>query len=662
METPGDAELISAVRGGDTDAYGQLFERHVEAARRLARQLVSAGDVEDLVSEAFVKVLQVLQRGGGPDVAFRAYLLTAVRRLRVDRLRATSRLHTTDDMEMFDPGVPFRDTAVEGFESATAARAFASLPERWQLVLWHTEVEGQKPADVAPLLGMSANSVSALAYRAREGLRQAYLNEHASELDDESCQWTRAHLGAYIRNGISRRDAGKLEDHLGHCRSCAAIYLELSEVNSNLGAILAPLLLGGVGAAYASAATGAAAPAGLAGLVGRARDLIGAHSQVAAVVGVTAAVSVGGGGFLVWQDTQPPAAVSGAVAGTDQTDGEAALDDAASAAAGSGALSGGRGQAQGRTAGTTAGTSATPGPTSPVPSSPASGPASGPASEPGDVPSTETTDGTSDGPTDSPTDAPTEPPSDDPTQGPTDDPTQGPTTQGPTQGPTDGPTQGPTAPPTTPPTSAPTSAPTAAPTVAPTGVPTTLPTLTPPPVPLPTVDPPTTAPTTAPTTPPTTDPTTPPTTDPTTPPTTPPTTDPTTPPTTDPTTPPTSPPTTDPTPDPDPDPAVRDLVMSVTQPTGNGASVDLTATVVGLPEGETATLVLTGDPVLVQVEGAQCGSWAGGRMTCTVTDSSPLAVHAVSGANRTSRLTFTATSDDGPDTTPEDNTATVTWD
>jgi len=41
--------------------------------------------VEDLVSEAFVKVLQVLQRGGGPDVAFRAYLLTAVRRLRVDR-------------------------------------------------------------------------------------------------------------------------------------------------------------------------------------------------------------------------------------------------------------------------------------------------------------------------------------------------------------------------------------------------------------------------------------------------------------------------------------------------------------------------------------------------------------------------------------------------
>src|SRR5687768_13749872 len=182
VDAPGDAELISAVRGGDVDAYGMLFERHVDAARRLAHQLVSAGDVEDLVSEAFVKVLTVLQRGGGPDIAFRAYLLTAVRRLRVDRIRATSKLHTTDDMEMFDPGVPFRDTTIEGFENAAAARAFASLPERWQLVLWHTEVEEQKPADIAPLLGMTPNSVSALAYRAREGLRQAFLNEHVTDI------------------------------------------------------------------------------------------------------------------------------------------------------------------------------------------------------------------------------------------------------------------------------------------------------------------------------------------------------------------------------------------------------------------------------------------------------------------------------------------------
>jgi RNA polymerase sigma factor (sigma-70 family) len=587
VQAPGDAELISAVRGGDTDAYGQLFERHVEAARRLARQLVSAGDVEDLVSEAFVKVLQVLQRGGGPDVAFRAYLLTAVRRLRVDRLRAASRLHTTDDMEMFDPGVPFRDTAVEGFESATAARAFASLPERWQLVLWHTEVEGQKPADVAPLLGMSANSVSALAYRAREGLRQAYLTEHASELDDEGCQWARAHLGAYIRDAISRRDAGKVEEHLRGCRCCAAIYLELSEVNSHLGAVLGPLVLGGAAAAYVAGSAGlagVAVPTGVLGLVDRVRDLLAVHSQAAAVVGVTTAVAVTGGGFVVWQDQRPPAAESRPVAGTLGSVGPSAGTPLPSASGDA------DDRAPGQRAGSQRGTAAFAASVL-VPEAlgkPLETPAGAPvepstATVPTTVPATP-----GPGPV---TTAPTTDPTTEPTSGPGQD-------QGADQG-------------STPlPTDLPSDLPTSVPTDVPSGLPTEAPTLTPPPVPLPTVDP---VPTEVP--------------------------------------PPADPPTT-----------VRDLVMTVQPPVGRGASVDITAAVVGIPDGESATLVITGDPLLVQVEGAACGPWDGGRTTCTLTDATPLVVHAVSGAARTSRLTFTVTSDDGPDAAPDDNTATVAWD
>ncbi|MGL5810868.1 MAG: sigma-70 family RNA polymerase sigma factor [Nocardioides sp.] len=286
---PGDAELISAVRGGDIDSYGELFARHVDSARALARQLVAGGDADDLVSDAFAKVLTVLQRGGGPDVAFRAYLLTAVRRLHIDKIRASSRLQTTDDMEKFDPGTPFRDTAIEGFENAAAAAAFASLPERWQLVLWHTEVEGQKPADIAHLLGMSPNSVSALAYRAREGLRQAYLNSHVQDLENEDCRWTHSHLGGYVRNGVSRRDAAKVEAHLDECRTCMAIYLELTEVNSNLAGILGPMVLGSAAAGYL-ASMGGAAPVGLVALLGNLR------AQVNPVVasGVAVAVAVAG--------------------------------------------------------------------------------------------------------------------------------------------------------------------------------------------------------------------------------------------------------------------------------------------------------------------------------------------------------------------------------
>ena len=310
LDEPGDAELISAVRGGDVEAYGLLFERHVDAARRLARQLVSAGDVDDLVSEAFAKVLGVLQRGGGPDLAFRAYLLTSIRRLHVDKLRAGARLHTTDDMTPFDPGVPFEDTAVAGFENKTAAKAFAQLPERWQQVLWHTEVEGQKPADIAPLLGMSPNSVSALAYRAREGLRQAFISMHAQDALEDACATTRANLGAYIRNGISRRDGAKVEAHLQDCRACSAIYLELTEVNSNLGALLAPLILGSAAAGYLAAA-GAGAKVGILLFLDRGRDWVlhnpagrataGVAAAGVVVAGIAVAATTGG-------DVPPPSA------------------------------------------------------------------------------------------------------------------------------------------------------------------------------------------------------------------------------------------------------------------------------------------------------------------------------------------------------------------
>ncbi|MGO4255345.1 sigma-70 family RNA polymerase sigma factor [Marmoricola sp. RAF53] len=286
-----DAELISRVRGGDVSAYGDLFARHRDAATRLARQLVSPSDADDLVSEGFAKVLNVLLAGGGPDVAFRAYLLTAIRRLHVDKIRATARATPTDDLTPYDDGEPFSDTVIAGFEGAAAAKAFASLPERWQLVLWHLEIEGQKPADVAPLLGMSPNAVSALAYRAREGLRTAYLQMHTADLGGDECRWTHDRLGAYVRKGLSRRDANKVETHLETCLKCTAAYLELAEVNSSLAGVIGPMVLGAASAGYLSAAA-ASQNTVLAAALLRMKDAAAANTQV--VVGVVGVTGVAG--------------------------------------------------------------------------------------------------------------------------------------------------------------------------------------------------------------------------------------------------------------------------------------------------------------------------------------------------------------------------------
>lgn len=253
---PSDAELIDAVRGGTIEAYGKLYERHARAALNLALQLTgSTTDADDLVSDAFAKVLAALRAGGGPDAAFRPYLLTAVRHTAYDKTRKDRRVELAGDIEDV-PGatrvtsVPFRDTAVAELDQMLAASAFASLPERWQTVLWHTAIEGQSPGEIAPLLGLTANGVSAMAHRAREGLRRAYLQAHVATDPSDRCRATVAKLGAWTRSGLSGRESIQLNAHLDRCAECRHIASELADVNGALRAVVAPLVLGTAAAGY----------------------------------------------------------------------------------------------------------------------------------------------------------------------------------------------------------------------------------------------------------------------------------------------------------------------------------------------------------------------------------------------------------------------------
>jgi RNA polymerase sigma factor (sigma-70 family) len=262
-----DIELIEAVRGGTVEAYGKLYARHVGAARNLARQLArSPIEADDLVSEAFARVLSSLCAGGGPDAAFRAYLLAALRHTAYDKTKRDRRLELVEDVEAVAgaervTAVPFDDTAVAKLNRSLAATAFSTLPERWQTVLWHTEIEGERPGDVAPLLGLNSNGVSALAYRAREGLRKAYLQAHVTRSPSERCRATAAKLGSWAREGLSRRETAQVEAHLDKCALCRELAAELADVNRTLRGTIAPLILGAGTAGYLAAAAGKAGAA-----------------------------------------------------------------------------------------------------------------------------------------------------------------------------------------------------------------------------------------------------------------------------------------------------------------------------------------------------------------------------------------------------------------
>ncbi|RHA44426.1 sigma-70 family RNA polymerase sigma factor, partial [Cellulomonas rhizosphaerae] len=294
-----DAKLIAAVRGGDVQATGQLYERHAGAALVVARRYTdSTADAEDVVADSFAAVFLALQRGNGPDVAFRAYLFTVVRRVAgLQRTRAR-RAEPTDDVASLEAGTAWAGTAeepaLEGFERGVVARAFHGLPERWQAVLWHTEVEGLQPAEIAPILGLTANGVAALAYRAREGLRQAYLQQHLQDPLDDGCRSVAGKLGSYVRGGLGTRESGQVEQHLETCGDCRALVLELTDVNHGMRAVIAPLVLGlaGMGALAHLLPVGGGLAAGAALASGHGQGA--AATTATAGTGGAAAVAAGG--------------------------------------------------------------------------------------------------------------------------------------------------------------------------------------------------------------------------------------------------------------------------------------------------------------------------------------------------------------------------------
>lgn len=291
-----DAELIEAVRHGSTEAFGVLYERHRTAARRASTYLArSEAEREEVVSEAFARILKVLQAGKGPTEEFRPYLHATMRNIAINTTRQQSPLSLVADMGVFDSPTGAEDPATSEFHREMITRAFTSLPERWRTVLWHTEVEGEPPAAVAPLLGMSPNGVAALAYRAREGLSRAYLQMHLPAEERLDCRASRAKLGGYVRDSLTDAETRKVSDHLDSCDRCRALAAGLTEINNDLRAILAPLVLGiPLAAAYLGksaivSSTLASAPAKVAG--------VGGHAIAKVALVIVAAAAVGGAAY-----------------------------------------------------------------------------------------------------------------------------------------------------------------------------------------------------------------------------------------------------------------------------------------------------------------------------------------------------------------------------
>lgn len=175
VERPTDDQIIRAVREGDNRHFALLWFRHAEAARCAARLIAPLADPDDLVSEAFATILRLTRSGGGPNDAFRPYLLATVRNTAA-RWAHWDEVLPIDVLSEHDFGRGEADPIERASERAVIVETLLTLTPRYRALLWYLNVEGMKPRELAPLMGMTPNAVSVLAFRARDSFRKAWLD------------------------------------------------------------------------------------------------------------------------------------------------------------------------------------------------------------------------------------------------------------------------------------------------------------------------------------------------------------------------------------------------------------------------------------------------------------------------------------------------------
>ena len=111
------AALVDLARGGDGEAFGQLYDHYVESIHRYLYYRVSSVTLaEDLTSETFFRALRSIRSFQWQGKDFGAWLTTIARNLVTDHFKSSrSRLEVVSDV------VPDRSAAGPGPETGVLA-------------------------------------------------------------------------------------------------------------------------------------------------------------------------------------------------------------------------------------------------------------------------------------------------------------------------------------------------------------------------------------------------------------------------------------------------------------------------------------------------------------------------------------------------------------
>jgi RNA polymerase sigma-70 factor, ECF subfamily len=170
-----DIQLIQRSQQGDTQAFGELYERYASRVfRYLYAHLDNRLDAEDLTEDVFLRVWKSLGGYQEQGVPFLAFLFRVARNALIDHYRRSGKNQaetSIEDMQLSEPGSGPVEAVTTLLEHQQLRSMLTELREDYRTVLVLRFLSELTPEETAHAMGRSAGAVRVLQHRALAALR-----------------------------------------------------------------------------------------------------------------------------------------------------------------------------------------------------------------------------------------------------------------------------------------------------------------------------------------------------------------------------------------------------------------------------------------------------------------------------------------------------------
>jgi RNA polymerase sigma-70 factor (ECF subfamily) len=172
-QTPNEVILVQRAIGHDAEAFGRLYDMHVDRVyRHIYYRVGNEADAEDLTQQVFLKAWQAIDRYKKTASPFIAWLMTISHNLVIDFYRTKKDKAYLEAEVLADGATSSPEGTVEAsFEQQRLRRAILQLSGDEQQVVILRFMEGFEFTEIASLLKKKEGNVRVILHRALVKLR-----------------------------------------------------------------------------------------------------------------------------------------------------------------------------------------------------------------------------------------------------------------------------------------------------------------------------------------------------------------------------------------------------------------------------------------------------------------------------------------------------------